>query len=264
MSKLNNKKIGMLAGTAALVMVAAGSLAYFTDRANLSAEGKAGSVRIDYIDKNVKLTDKDGKNILNPGDKRTVNFVTENQGNKSVDVRETIKLTSTVSMTGDADNQSEFELYDINDVEFVTGRGYAPKAGAKPLAVKSISSDGKIITYNVPEYILDGNQKFKEREQEDGAHDDTYTPPTPENLKPGELAPSAGPRTDTYTHNYVLVFKGEAGNNFQDAGVKLEVLTEAKQHRNTSAGWDIVSKSEYTFGNTEKTQAVVPAEVPGV
>lgn len=228
MSKKKAVRIIACATAAALVLGA--SLAYFTDRATTSETGTAGTVGVDMTS-NIDLSDADGKNILNPGDLRNAGFDVENTGNKSIDVRETIKLTSSVPMT--KDGQAEFEIYAREDVEEVEGKGYQPKAGKNPITVRSISEDGKTITYAIPEYVLNGNERFGDnnREIEDGI------------------------TADNRNHDYVFVFKQGSSNAFQDADVKVEVLAEAKQHRNL-AGWETVATETYTFKNGDTASTV--------
>lgn len=233
--KLNSKRRTMsvvLAGTMILTL-AVGSLAYFTDRADTSATATAGTVGItlDAATLEASMKDADGKDIFNPGDSRVVNYSLTNTGNKSIDVKETIILTSSVAMDKAA-AQAEYELYKASDVEEVAGKGWAPKDGAEPLAVRSISDDGTQIVYNVPQYTLNGSATFadEEREIEDGID------------------------TDTNAGNYVLVFKGASDNSFQDSTVTLEILAEAKQHRNTSAfdaDWSELQGETITFGGAD-------------
>ena len=232
----NNKKLGLVCGALAVVMVAGASFAYFTDRADTSASGTAGTVAIELTD-NINLLDEDGKDILNPGDMRDAMLGIENKGNKSIDVRTTVVLTSSVPMTED-NGQAQYELYHKDDVELVEGKGYAPKTGAQPIEVRSMSEDGKVITYNIPDYILNGNEDFgdENREIEDGVD------------------------ADAFAYDYVLVFRGDSANKFQDSTVKLDVLAEAKQHRNTGAGWEIVAQETVTFGGAE-VNAVVEENV---
>ena len=233
--KKNNKKLGLVCGALAIVMVAGASFAYFTDRADTSAQGTAGTVGVD-LTSDINLLDEDGKDILNPGDLRDGSFGVENTGNKSIDVRTTVVLTSSVPMDTEA-AQAEYELYLKEDVEFVEGKGWMPKDGAQPLEVRSISEDGKTITYNIPDYILNGNESFGDdkREIEDGI------------------------TTDSHDNDFVLVFKAGSSNDFQASTVQLDVLVEAKQHRNTGAGWDIVAQESYTFGSINQN-AVLKAE----
>ena len=233
----NNKKLGLVCGALAVVMVAGASFAYFTDRADTSAQGTAGTVAIELTN-NMNLLDEDGKDILNPGDMRDAMLDVENKGNKSIDVRTTIVLTSSVAMTTDENGQAEYELYHKDDVELVEGYGYMPKEGAQPIEVRSISEDGTVITYNIPDYILNGNEDFgdENREIEDGVE------------------------ADSFAYDYVLVFRGDSANKFQDSTVTLDVLAEAKQHRNTGAGWDIVAQETITFGGSE-VSAVVTEDV---
>ena len=236
--KKNKNLKGFICMALALVMVLGSSFAYFTDRADTSASGTAGTVGVD-LTSDINLLDEDGKDILNPGDIRDGSFGVENTGNKSIDVRTTIVLTSSVAMDKTA-AQAEYELYLKDDVEFVEGKGWMPKDGAQPLEVRSISEDGKTITYNLPDYILNGNEDFGDdkREIEDGI------------------------TTDSHDNDFVLIFKAGSSNEFQDSTVQLDVLVEAKQHRNTGAGWDIVAQESYTVGNLTQ-DAVLEAEDAG-
>lgn len=231
------KKTGaaVLAGVSAITMV--GSLAYFTDNAVTSAQGTAGTVAL-AMDSDINFLDAQGMDILNPGDMRDASFKVTNSGNKSIDVRTTLALTVDsehydLVFSGDADNQSEFDLYARTDVELVDGKGYMPKDGAKPVAAKEVN--GNVITYTIADYSLNGNSAmYDEVESIDGI--DAYE----------------------QDYDYVLVFKGETGNEWQDAVVSMDVIVEAKQHENTGAGWEIVAQETMTQGSL--TQSVVDGE----
>lgn len=227
-----NKKFSTVAIVGAIALTLVGSMAYFTDYATTQANGTAGTVAI-AMDSDINLLNADGMDILNPGDMRDGSFDITNMGNKSIDVRTTIALTAldhegnAINFTGSETEQSEYDLYLASDVELVEGEGYKPKADAKPLAVKSI--EGNVITYVLPEYSLNGNSdKHAEVETIDGV--------------------------DTFTHanDFVLVFKGETGNEWQASSLKLDVIVEAKQHENTGAGWDIVAQENMTVGSITK------------
>lgn len=239
MKKIFNKKMAVTAGAVAVILAMGASMAYFTDYATTNATGTAGTVAI-ALDSDINLLDANGMDILNPGDQRDGSFTVTNMGNKSIDVRTTVALTAldheghAIAFTGDAESQSEYDLYLASDVELVEGKGYAPKADAKPLEVKSI--DGNVIKYVLPEYSLNGNSdEYDEVETIDGV--------------------------DAFAHDYdfVLVFKGEAGNEWQASTVTLDLIVEAKQHENTGAGWDIVAQESITQGSL--TQDVVAGEV---
>ena len=234
-----NKKVATVAIAGAIVLTMVGSMAYFTDYATTQANGTAGTVAI-ALDSDINLLDANGMDILNPGDQRDGAFTVTNMGNKSIDVRSTLALTAldhegnAKNFTGSATEQSEFDLYLASDVELVPGEGYKPVAGATPLEVKTI--DGNVIKYVLPEYSLNGNSdEYAEVETIDGisafAHD----------------------------YDFVLVFKGETGNDWQASTIQLDVIVEAKQHENTGAGWDIVAQETLTQGSL--TQDVVAGEV---
>ena len=205
------------------------SFAYFTDYATEQATGTAGTVALS-MDSNINLLDANGMDIINPGDMRDGSFTVTNEGNKSIDVRTTIALTTQsntgfdLTFSGDGTTQSEYDLYLASDVELVEGKGYMPKDGAQPLQVKSIDQD--VITYVLPEYSLNGNSdKYDEVESIDGVNEYSHT------------------------YDFVMVMKGGATNEWQNSSVSIDVLVEAKQHENTSAGWEIVAKENVVSGS---------------
>lgn len=238
MNKIFNKKVAVAAGIGAVILAMGASMAYFTDYATTNASGTAGTVAIEMAS-DIDFTDANGMDILNPGDMRDGSFGITNMGNKSIDVRTTVALTAldregnALAFTGDADTQSEYDLYLASDVELVEGYGYQPKADAKPIEAKTIN--GNVITYEIADYILNGNSdEYAEVETVDGI--------------------------DAFAHDYdfVLVFKGETGNEWQASTVTMDVIVEAKQHENTGAGWDIVAQESVTQGSI--TKDVVVAE----
>ena len=239
MKKVFNKKSAIACLIAAAILVLGGSLAYFTDYAVTSAEGTAGTVAI-ALDSKINLLNEDGMDILNPGDQRDAGYDVTNMGNKSIDVRETVALKvldregNAINFTGSADTQSEFDLYLRSDVSEVPGEGYKPNADAEPLQIKEIN--GNVITYTLPEYSLNGNSdEYDEVETIDGV--DTFVK----------------------ENDFVLVFKGETGNDWQGVSLEMDVIVEAKQHENTGAGWEIVAQKEVTQGSI--TKDVVEEEI---
>ncbi|MEG1894815.1 MAG: TasA family protein [Oscillospiraceae bacterium] len=259
----------VVAMTAVLVF---GSFAYFTDRETAQVTGTAGTVDIKMTN-TVQLADADGKNILNPGDMRTSSFKVDNVGNKSVDIRENIVLTSSVKMTEER-GQAEFEIYNSADVTNITGYGYVPYAftanatytdatvaykafvaggyltpetfglkAAPAVGVRTFDASGLKVSYFIDGIVLDG--KSVKGDYTDAELDTTAT------------AANAVTTTDGL---YVLVFRGTANNNFQNATLTMDILAEAKQHRNTDGkDWTNVSQEAFTFGGNA-VQAV-PAAV---
>lgn len=230
--KFSKKTKSIVAIILATIMILGCSFAYFSDYAATSTSGTAGTVAVS-LDSDVNLLDANGNDILNPGDMRDAGFVITNEGNKSIDVRTTMALTAldrdgnAINFTGDAATQSEYDLYLKDDVELVEGYGYAPKAGKSPLTVKAI--DGNKIIYTVPAYSLNGNSdKYDEVETIEGL--DAFS----------------------NANDFVLVFKGGAGNEWQASKIQLDIVVEAKQHENTSAGWDIVAQESVTNGSIVK------------
>lgn len=256
-SKLDNKKKGAACLGLAGLMLIGGTLAYFSDTANLATSGTAGTMDIEVVSAQ-NLLDKDGLNIINPGDVRNASFTVTNEGNKSADLRTKLTLTSDVAMT-DA-GQAEYELFYADKVTNVKGVGVIPvvfdgvdystatpdavayteddaiiaKAVAyvtngtvaegmtvsSPLEGRTMSEDKKTITYDLNDEVLNGNEAHAERETE------------------------AGIAADDHSYNIVMVMKAQAKNAFQDSTVNIATKVDAKQHRNTSAGWAVIDEFE--------------------
>ena len=229
--KFNKKIVFPLCIVTCLIPIVS-SYAYFSDKTVNNSVATAGTVDIvldttieNESDKiGIDLSDVCGINNLNPGDMRQASFSVENKGNKSVDIRTTVFLTSTVPYDFYSE-QSEIELYHKDDVEEVAGKGYKPKDGAKLVQKKSISKDGLNIIYEIPEFTLNGNMDLQEKEIEDGI------------------------TSDTHLYDYVLLFKKDTANDFQSTDLSMNILVEAKQHRNTGAGWHLINKESVKVGN---------------
>lgn len=222
------KKKAVLASSLAALMAIGGTFAFFTDRVDTQATATAGTVDL-TLDANWA----DVSNF-NPGDMADLSYSIENAGNKSIDVRERLVVHSSVAM--DTADQAEFEIYKASDVEPDSNGAYKPKAGASPVATDAdriVSSDSKSITYNIDEYTLNGVGTAAETE--------------------------AGITEASKDSAYVLVFKGGADNDFQDADVTVDLIAEAKQHRNTGDDtWDVISTETVTVGGQEIS--VVPGK----
>ena len=220
-SSAKRKKMAIAAGTLAGAVAIGGTFAFFTDRHQANATATAGTVDL-ALDANWQ----DNENF-NPGDKADLNYEISNEGNKSVDVRERIVVKSDVAM--DPSQQAEFEVYRLADVELDASGSYVPKQGAVPVtegADRVVSADNMSITYNIAEYTLDGTGTAAETE------------------------PEASGATSKASE-YVLVFKRTASNAFQGANVTVDLVAEAKQHRNTDGNtWAEISTESITAGGS--------------
>lgn len=212
---------------------------YFTDRTENSELATAGTVDIELdtvresnLDKvGIDLKNNVRQDILNPGDLRQASFGVYNKGNKSVDVRNTIVINSTKEFS-EVDGKYEFELYDKDAFEYRdNGAIIGLKEGASPVGERVLSDDKKTITYTLPDTVLNGNEDLDEREVEEGID------------------------SDSIVYDYKLVFRDDADNDFQGSIITISVISEAKQHRNTSAGWEIVTHDTVSFDDLEYSLA---------
>lgn len=149
----------ILAGAMALCLMV-GTFAFFTDRETHDAGATAGNINLVFTDvsdaaahkaagqtntdsqvwTDSKIT-KDG-DIMNPGDKFDMGYKLTNTGNKSIDVRQQLTLTSSVEMTADAEE-------------------YTLKCGNVTIT-PTVSDDKTSITYAIPDIILNGTIETEE------------------------------------------------------------------------------------------------------
>lgn len=221
--KKTKKIMALVLAIATVAALAVGTFAFFTDRVQAKAEATAGTLEL-------ALTDiRTGNNVkMKPGTGCTVDFTLSNLGNKSADVKEILVLRSPVAMTAGA--ATEFDLYKASDVTLDADGKYTIKTGAQPVAVRSVSTDKKSISYTIDQFILNGTGTAAETEN--------------------------GVTSNAKSSAYVLVFKNTAGNAFQDITVTLDYMAQAKQHRNTNdATWTDIMSETITFAGSS-TSAV--------
>lgn len=148
------KRVSICMAVVCCMALLVGSFAFFTDRADADATATAGNINLVFTDTslaaestgdNVQAIDNvwtagklvvDG-GVLNPGDVIDMDYKVANTGNKSIDVKQQIVLTSSVALTADA------EEYTIT----VGGQNITP--------VKS--NENKTLTYELEEIVLNGS-----------------------------------------------------------------------------------------------------------
>lgn len=221
--KKTKKIMALVLAIATVAALAVGTFAFFTDRIQAKAEATAGTLELALTDIRTGTNTK-----MKPGAGCTVDFTLSNLGNKSADVKEVLVLRSPVAMTAGA--ATEFDLYKASDVTLDADGKYTIKTGAQPVAVRSVSTDKKSISYTIDQFTLNGTGTAAETEN--------------------------GVTSNAKSSAYVLVFKNTAGNAFQDITVTLDYMAQAKQHRNTNdATWTDIMSETITFAGSS-TSAV--------
>ena len=244
---VKNKRIkfAIAAVFASLILLIGASLAFFTDNVTGSATGTAGTVEISIDTSKLSLLNGDGLDNFNPGDGRLIDISVTNEGNKSVDLRQTFQVTMApvgsdpfTALPNDASTPMGWAIYAAADCTAVNGN-YVPKTGTSPVAPTSntTNADGSTtLVYVVPEVVLNGNPSDANAEVESGIS------------------------TNKTVGQYVLVMIPASDNSYQGATVTLDIIAEAKQHRNTSSitDWTALQTATVTFGTTDVS--VVPAK----
>jgi len=233
-------KFAIAAAIACLILLIAATLAYFTDRAQAQATGTAGTVSITVEDPN--LLNPDGIDNFNPGDGRSIEATITNEGNKSVDVRRTFQVTMVpdtgVTFTDDGTTPMGWAIYAKSDCTQDTDGNWVVNSGATALGNSVANADGSVtLTYAVPstsDLVLNGT----------GANAETE---------------AAAVGTSYANDDYVLAMLPGTDNSYQNATVTLDILVEAKQHRNTTDGWAVVPTVPVSFG--DGTVNAVPAAI---
>lgn len=148
----------LAAGMALCLLV--GTFAFFTDRETHNAGATAGNIDLVFTDVSDATAHKeatqqntdsqvctdnkitnDDQPIMNPGDKFDMGYKLTNTGNKSIDVRQQLTLTSSVELTADAEE-------------------YTLKCGN--VTITPLSPPTKSITYAIPDIILNGTTETEE------------------------------------------------------------------------------------------------------
>ena len=241
---MRNKRIkfGIAASIAALALLIGATMAYFTDRASATATGTAGTVKISIDASGLAnaMLSADGLNNFNPGDARVIDATIANEGNKSIDLRQTFVVSMApaagidafTALPTDASDPMGWAIYAATDVTGDATNGYVIKPGATPVATPSVATNNgeTILTYVMPtDVVLNGT----------GANAETET----------------GITDTSVSGTYVLAMMPSSDNSYQGASVSLTILAEAKQHRNTSG----VTWGSLQNANTSYSVQVVPA-----
>ena len=215
----HKKTLALALALVAVLSLMVGSLAFFTDHVTAKAVATAG--KLDLVVGSISVSKTTN---LKPGNGVKINFTLSNKGNKSADVKETLVLTSTVPLT-DKNGAAQFDLYASGNVT-VDSKGMATvTSGKMPITTRTTGSyvkDGKTyytITYTIPEFILNGTGTNAEIE--------------------------SGITSASKASSYVLVFRQDSGNEFQNVSLSLDYEAHAKQHRNTnSSAWTATGVKE--------------------
>lgn len=266
MNKKTMKRLGAMLLCVAMICAMSGVLAYFTDRAEVSASVTGGTVGIDENATENWLTQiQDGPQDLdniNPGDSRSLAFTVTNTGNKAIDVRHTIKLSvldangvaKELSMGADVmgENMLQFDIFKASDVVTMSNAnnnaGYVLKDGVSPVfstdrvdattkmgASRVVDLDNGVVTYYFADSILDGIGKNAETGYAKAEHVDTDLESSDAELN-GTVA---------VDYDYILIFRDTTLNDFQGCKLHLELVVEAKQHLNTKSSWQNIETVAY-------------------
>jgi len=181
MVKINflRNRLALLAVLACVVSILIGSIAFFTDRVSGTTADTAGTLDLVFKDISSSATGANGivspnshaldkvwetgnlasAPILNPGDYFDLSYTISNEGNKSMDVRQRLVVTSTEPM-------SDTEGFQLT----VTGENYDTKA-----VQGTLSKDALSLTYELSDVLLNGVGEGAETEKGISWTDQTYT-----------------------------------------------------------------------------------------
>lgn len=204
---MKNKFALKLAAVAcAAVLITAGTLSYFSDSVKTSASATAGSLDVEVT------SSISGKQFLLPGKAYGFGTTVYNRGNKSADVKMVVTLESDDGTIFEG-NRGIVDLWDkksLDENNIPNGKPYE----------KNVIDDNTV-KYEITS-ILNGCNRFSEREIEDGVDTDEWTP-------------------DVYL--YIGDYSGTKATY-----VKMTVDFYAIQHRNTNKNnqtdWELVDTFE--------------------
>ncbi len=247
----SSKKFGIavLAVTSAIAILVISAFALFSDNEEKGTSGTIGTVGISLSDPtlsnddNINPGDYDPNNPddANPGTDHDLAFTISNTGNKSVDVRNMIVI-SVADEAGHIYDPTVFSLYTEKDGEYAkAGTELAPKFfmvyGDDTLYTAAQIPAGSeivaVVYYTDPDDAVCLNGVGEAAEEEDGITETSHD------------------------YLYYLVMDRDADNNYQGLTCKIDVIAEAKQHRNTdNDDWEKIATKSITFNG--KNYVVVP------
>lgn len=203
----NKKKV--VRGASVALCVAAlgmGAMSYFTDYKSQEMSAKAGNLHIDLTMDKSDLNG--GLTIINPGDKNPLEFTVSNTGEKSVDVKHVVTITTDMAMTnGQADQEFKLVASDGTDLK------------ASPDALKIEGEGSNTVIYTFADFPLAGSI------EKDAVTD--------------------GTTTATKKLAYKFAMDEDAQNAWQGKTPTVKVETYAKQHRNTQENPDWQKMGEW-------------------
>lgn len=215
------KRLTMVMAVVCCLSLLVGSLAYFTDKETKSATATAGNIDLEFVDASAfaehKMTNQtngytDGKvwtdsKLVKDGD-------IMNPGDQ-FDMGYTLKNEGSKSMdvrqkiTVTVTKGGSAQALTEADLQYFM----TSDAGNFKLDATETDYDAGKLVYVMDDIILSGSI------EEDGD--------------------ATSKDFDTY-----LTFAGSALNQFMDSSVNVELVVEAKQHRNTEAGWTVIDSFE--------------------
>ena len=221
-------------------LIGTGALAFFSDTAKFETQsGKVGTVSID--DTNLLITDNTGKNsesfmTWNPGDINTISWKVENVGTKSIATRNKLYIYWDDEMNKYSEADNIVYLYPQNMTNNDIEAEMLAKDPASKIdigAPKQFTIDGK--SHKGWEYICPGDIL-------DGVGADAETGDAFE----ADYESNINDMSATYDSiSYKLALSNYANVHTMDKNLKVVVVTEVMQARNTSdAVWETVSVKE--------------------
>ena len=230
----------------AVSLIGTGALAFFSDTARFETQsGKVGTVVIN--DTNLLVTDNTGKNsesfmTWNPGDINTISWKVENVGTKSIATRNKLYIYWDDEMNKYSEADDVVYLYPQNMSNNDIEAELLAKDPASKIDIgspKQFTVDGK--SHKGWEYICPGDIL-------DGVGTDAETGDAFE----ADYASNINDMSATYDSiAYKLALSNYANVHTMDKNLKVVVVTEVMQARNTSDEvWETVSVKEINFSAT--------------
>lgn len=235
------KFIAIGAVAASVAILAAGTLALFTARTNSNMTAVAGTVRVSLSD--LDMTNKQNINpgdgdpsiseLASPGTDHNFSYVVSNDGTKSIKTRHTI-----IIKINDGELDAKYAELLRDDIEIVD-KYYILEDGSEVEALEN----GQV-AYAVKYVFISDSFDGHGRAIEDGG--DAEKEEGEDIVKENEN----GDVSKEYDYTFALL--KDAGNLYQGAEFKIDVVVEAMQYRNTKdEDWTSAIHVKKTFSNVD-------------
>ena len=248
MKNKNKQILGLTLAAAVFIGILGSAYALFTSRDNTDVKVKAGNLDVEtvvdpingFTNKDSVLPGNNDPSLKEHGQKHEINFKVKNMGNTAIRTRQTI----VVDLTNEKD-----EVINPQHVRLFEDESLKAELEGKSFLVDKDWVDALEITQEDLDKATAVSYRFV-ADSFDGLDN-------PSQVREGLVSQLEDEVSKKYSYSFGLM--KEAGNEYQNANINVEIITEAVQYDNTDSGvFSDASSVDYTTTQSIADIKVVP------